>query len=278
MLEVVLIGLLVILGLYSWICLLFYLRQDRLLFFHRPRHVDPERQAWLANAYPDANIEVTAPNGDILRGWLLKPPAAPAQTPLVIYFGGISEEVSATAHLFERFAGWALLLVNYNGYGDSTGKPAEKAFFQSALAIYDAVAARDDVDMQRIVVCGRSMGTGVAVYLAAHRTVSGVILISPYDTLINVVRHAFRSLRWLPLSLLAKHPFNSVSLAPSIHAPLLALAGQYDTLITPACSQRLVEHWKGTAELKVVLEADHNTITDQKDFWQYVTQFLAGMR
>jgi pimeloyl-ACP methyl ester carboxylesterase len=126
-------------------------------------------------------LEVVAADGTRLRGWIVKGAAETA--PTVIYFGGNAEEVSWTISDARWPRDWTVVGVNYRGYGTSEGKPGEAALTADALAIYDAVAKRDDVDPHRMVVFGRSLGTAIATHLAAKRPVSGAILVSPYDSM-----------------------------------------------------------------------------------------------
>src|SRR5262249_22796712 len=138
-------------------------------------------------------------------------PRAPC--PLVIYFGGNAEEVSWLLQESPRLAPWALLLVNYRGYGLSDGRPSESALYNDAVALYDWVTARPDTDARRIVFVGRSLGTGVATYLASQRTVSGVVLVSPYDNLVEVARGVYP---YLPVDGLMRYRFDSAARAKRI--------------------------------------------------------------
>src|SRR5258706_10003641 len=109
--------------------LLMWMFQEHMIFF--PRRLD-------SRPMPRPNVEdvtIAAPDGVMLRGWFVKGTVVPA--PLVIYFGGNAEEVSWMAEFGENFPGWSLLLVNYRGYGESEGKPGERALLADALAIYD---------------------------------------------------------------------------------------------------------------------------------------------
>ena len=151
--------------------LLMFLAQDRLLFFPQP--LAESRRAEINKRYPAVGEVVLESENQKLHAWHVK--AAPGK-PLVIYFGGNAEEVSWT--LAERR--WppdvTLVAVNYRGYGRSDGAPGEPELKADALAIHDAVAARPDVDPRRIVVFGRSLGTAVAVHVAAARPVAGVVV------------------------------------------------------------------------------------------------------
>ena len=88
-----------------------------------------------------------------MRGWLVKP--ADTIAPLLVYFGGNAEEASSLIAMADRFEGRAIALVNYRGYGESSGRPSEAALLADAVAVYDALVARSDVNGAQTAVMGR---------------------------------------------------------------------------------------------------------------------------
>lgn len=252
------------------LCLLVYLAQERLIFF--PQRLDERAALGIQQSYPRGEaFELAGEDGVRLRGWLVDGPAR-RPWPLVIYFGGNAEEVSWLVPEFSRVPDWAALLVNYRGYGLSQGQPSETTLYRDALALYDRATRRDDIDSRRVIAIGRSLGTGVATYLASQRPVAGVVLISPYDSLVQVARAAYP---FLPVDLLLRHRFDSAARAPSIHAPLLALVAARDNVIRPERSSQLVQAWGGPAHLEVLGGVDHNTIHSHSDYWRLIGAFLA---
>ncbi|HEX5130230.1 MAG TPA: alpha/beta fold hydrolase [Usitatibacter sp.] len=181
-----------------------------------------------------------------------------ARGPLVIYFGGNAEEVTESAHAVpEAHGDRAVLLVNYRGYGKSAGTPGEKALVADAIEIYDWAAKRPDVDPGRIAVHGRSLGSGVAVQLAAARPVRCVVLTTPFSSALDVARSAYP---WLPVALLMRHPFDSIAHAPSLKMPMLVLMGEEDRVIPIASSERLASAWGGPVERLRLPGFGHNDI------------------
>jgi len=254
-------------GVAVCVLLLVWLFQERMIFFPRPLDSRPA---------PRSNLEdvaITTADGVTLRGWLIKGGGAPA--PLVIYFGGNAEEVSWMADVADQFGGWSLLLVNYRGYGDSEGKPGEKALLADALAIHDFAKRHSGVDPYRIVAMGRSLGSGVAVHLAAERSLRGVILVSPYDSLLEVAR---RHYPFLPVSLMLRHRFDSLARAPGIEAPLLCLVATEDRVVPPSHSQALFEAWGGAKTWREIPHADHDSIAGEPEFWRSIALFLKSPR
>ena len=177
-----------------------------------------------------SEIDVTALDGTRLHGWIRHTVEDADSKGLVIYFGGNAEEVSGQMFDAQLLAPWSIAAFNYRGYGRSAGRPSEEALVADAITIYDRITKRQDVDPSRIVVLGRSLGSGVAVQLAASRPVQAVMLVSPFDSLRSIARKQYPI---VPVSLLLKHPFDSLALAPEIEAPLLVIAGERDDLIRP---------------------------------------------
>jgi len=250
--------------------LLIYFLQERLLFFPQPLTQDPLK------ANTGAAIEevsLTAQDGVRLHGWLVKAPATPGATqtpaPLLIYFGGNAEEVSWLASTGDRYSGWSLLMFNYRGYGRSEGTPGEVAFFADALQIYDYALERAEAG--RIAVMGRSLGSGVAVYLATRRPVAGVVLVSPYDSIESVARGVYP---YLPIGLMLKHRFDSLSRAPQVKAPLLCLVASEDRVIPRPHSERLYAAWNGKKQWLEIPHSAHDDIAGEPDYWGAIADFL----
>jgi hypothetical protein len=241
--------------------------QERMLFY--PRSLD-SRPALRPNV---EEVSIVAADGVKLRGWLVKGDGAPA--PLVIYFGGNAEEASWLVGLADQFAGWSLLLVNYRGYGESEGKPGEKELLEDGLAIHDYAKGRPDVNSGHIVAMGRSLGSGVAVHLAAHRPLRGVILVSPYDSILEVAKHHYP---FLPVSLMLRHRFDSLVRVPQIQAPLLCLVASEDRVIPGAHSRALFEAWRGAKTWHEVPRSDHDSIAGELEYWRSISDFLRALR
>jgi len=265
-LPVIGVAVLLIVGGLTWL----FFTQERLIFY--PQRLDREAAQVLQRAYPSAEpVELEADSGVKLRGWLVRGPGR-ASNPLVVYFGGNGEEVSWLVTEAARLHPWAVLLVNYRGYGLSDGRPSESALYKDAVALYDWVSARPDIDARRIVVVGRSLGTGVATYLASQRAVSGVVLVSPYDNLVEVARGVYP---YLPVDGFMRYRFDSAARAKLIHVPLLALVADQDTIVRPERSQSLVQAWAGPAHLELLVGVGHNDIQLHPRYWPLITAFLA---
>jgi pimeloyl-ACP methyl ester carboxylesterase len=245
------------------VCLAAWWGQERLIFFPQPL---------ASTAHLPARVvpfEVVASDGVRLRGFVLPADRRPA--PVVICFGGNAEEASWMLAEARWPRDWTIVAMNYRGYGASEGTPGERALTSDAVAVFDAVTGRDDVDAQRIVVFGRSLGTAMAVGVARARPVAGAILASPFDSLAAVGRLHYP---WLPIGLLLRHRFDSAALAAHIRKPLLVIVGDRDAIVPPSRSRALFDAWAGPKTWQVVQGADHNDLAASDRLWDAVVDFL----
>jgi hypothetical protein len=242
-----------------------YLAQDQLIFLRRPLG-DAERRA-IAARHPEVQeVFLPAPDGTRLHAWHVK---GPPQAPLVLYFGGNAENVAwMVDELPQHDLRVSWLLVDYRGYGASGGAPSERALVDDAFLWYDYATQSG----APLYLAGRSLGSGVAVQLAAQRRFEGVILITPFDSLVAV---AERHYRVLPVRQLLRHRFDSLSLAPRIAAPLLCLVATQDDVVPPEHARRLYDAWGGPKQL-VTLRAGHNSVDEQPDYWERMRAFLVA--
>lgn len=242
--------------------------------FPAPYYEDSMRE-YMRATYPQAEeLHLRTPDGLVLGGWLVKAETA-GRAPALIYFSGNGEMAEDFPINVAKLRTWSLLLVNYRGYGANPGKPTEQALFADALLLYDTLLQRRDVDPDRIVAMGRSLGSGVAVDLALHRKLRAVVLATPYDSMRSVAQAKFP---YLPVSLLLKHPFDSLSKAPVINVPALLLVAGRDTLIPPPHAERLAAAWGGPKRVHVFPDADHDTIYGESQLWVVLRGFLEKQR
>lgn len=259
LLLAVVVGYLAVVGLV-------WFSQERLIFYPRapePRPAPP--QGWRLE-----EVSIPMTDGTMLVGVMTTPPIERA--PLVVYFGGNAEEVTSYAPIAAATYGQrAVLLVNYRGYGYSEGKPGEAALVKDAAEIFDWALARTDIDASRIALHGRSLGTGVAVQLAAARPARCVVLTSPFASALDVAKEVYP---WLPVAWLLRHPFDSAAHAPRLRVPALFLMGDNDTLIPKHHSERLASLWGGPAERVSFPGFGHNDLDMNPRYAAAIHAFL----
>jgi uncharacterized protein len=187
----------------------------------------------------------------------------PRATPdAVLYFGGNAEDVSQEApDLADTFPHSAIYLLHYPGYGGSSGRPTQAAIFAAALALYD----RAHADHPNIIVIGRSLGTGVATFVASQRPTVRLVLITPYDSLTDpaAAQYPFLPVRWLLLD-----KYESWRYAPEVTAPTRILVAADDEIIPRASSDRLRTRFHpGLVSYVLIPNTGHNTIQNAPNYW-----------
>ena len=250
------IWLLLVAGLgYASFCGLLYARQRSMIYYpHGEVKAANLQPLWLSN------------EGHRLKIWQ----AAPDHPTAVLYFGGNAENVlHSMAELHSLYPKSSLYLMNYRGYGGSTGSPSEAALFSDAVALYDDVADTHE----EVIVMGRSLGTGVAVYLAESRPVKALILVTPYKSMVALASHYYP---FLPVNPLLKDRFESHLRAPRIKVPVLALVAEYDEVIPAKISAGLIETFDPVNLEQVVVDgAGHNTIQEYDEYHRAIKTFMS---
>ena len=229
---------------YAALCAVLYVFQRSLLYFPQPARVNAPS---LQLVVPGAELQVSVRERDGPRA--------------VLYFGGNAEDVSASlAELAASFSDHAVYALHYRGYGRSTGSPSEAALQADALALYDHVTRQ----RKDITVVGRSLGSGLAVSLAAQRAVSRLVLVTPYDSIEAVAaqQYSLFPVRWL-----IKDRFDAAGVAPRVRAPTTVIIAERDEVIHRSRSDALVRRLApGLTQVVVIAGAGHNTLDGRPDY------------
>jgi pimeloyl-ACP methyl ester carboxylesterase len=141
-----------------------------------------------------------------------------------------------------------------------------------ARRIYDWTQLRSDIEHSRIVAFGRSLGSGVAVRLASERPLAGVVLATPFDSLESVAK---RHYPFAPVSLMLRHRFDSLALAPRVGVPMLCIVAERDSIVPAEHARRLFAAWRGDKRLVSIANADHNDVSESAAFWRETGNFLS---
>jgi pimeloyl-ACP methyl ester carboxylesterase len=229
--------------LYTAACAALYFNQRSLIYFPTP-----------AAGAPGADRITVENEGESLRIWRAGPGDSETRQ-AIIYFGGNAENVAQNIPLFKTvFAQTPVYLVNYRGYGGSSGSPTEQALFADALAVFDYVHARHP----EVSVIGRSLGSGVAVYLAAMRDVKKMVLVTPYDSIENVAKAVYPA---FPISLLLKDKFASNRRIGGLKIPVLFILAENDDVVPRANSEALIALFPATqASVVTIPGTTHHSI------------------
>ena len=233
------------------VLLLLWVGQRRLIYFPFGS-VPAPADVGLTHA---ETISFGTADGLTLGGWFV--PAAREPRVTMIVFNGNAGHRALRAPLAAALAphGVATLLMDYRGYGGNAGSPSEEGLARDARAARAYVASRRDVDPTRIVYFGESLGTGVAVRLASEQRPFGLILRSPFPSLVDVGRYHYPL---LPVAWLLRDRFDCIARIRQVGCPLLVIAGDRDSIIPLAMSERLFAASPEPKRLVTIPGADHN--------------------
>ena len=264
---------LVIFAIYLAFIAYVYIRQDSFIFFPKP--TTDERWTEIIEELRGDYISIQADDGEILEGILLsdKTSGDAIAQPTVIFFGGNAMRAEDIIYEFRDLPsqGINVLLMDYRGYGLSTGKPNTNAFKRDAQKIFDAILTHPAVDANHITVWGMSLGTGIATHIASVKPVEKVILFAPFTSTVDMAQKTYP---FVPISLLLKHKLDNLKLAPYLKQPVLIVHGEDDKIIIPDSSKKIADVWGGEAKLLLIPERSHNDLMEDKRAWEAVVSFL----
>lgn len=245
--RVFLVSIMVVAVLYAGACVALFAFQQSLIYYPQPRS-NQEGSVLMNLSVGTETVHVSA-----------RPHAGPDA---LIYLGGNAEDVSRDVPDFATaFPDKAIYMLHYPGYGGSTGSPSEQAILADALALFDQV----HTEYPKVIVIGRSLGTGVAVRIASLRPVVRLVLVTPYDSLGDVAASQYP---YLPVRWLMRDKFESWRYAPQVSVPTTIIVAADDEVIPRSSSDRLRTRFRaGIASYVVVPDSGHNTIQDSPGYW-----------
>ena len=204
---------------------------------------------------PVEAVTIPVAGGGTLHGWFLPGPIRPSFT--VIVFNGNAGNRAYRAPLGAalRRRGANVLLFDYRGFGGNAGVPTQNGLEADARAVRAYLVARRDVDAARLVYFGESLGTAVAIELAAEHAPAALILRSPFTSMVEVgqLHYPVLPVRWL-----LRDRFLSIDAIVKVRSPVLVIAGDRDSIVPLELSRRLYDKATGPKELVVLEGADHN--------------------
>jgi dipeptidyl aminopeptidase/acylaminoacyl peptidase len=272
-LKIFAVAAVVALAIYGLTAFLAWRNQDRMVF-PGPRTALP-RPSTLGVADGE-RITVETSDGVQLRGWYLPPnppPPAGKSAPGLIWFYGNMETIEGIAPILIRFRprGIGLVVLDYRGYGTSGGEPTEEGVYRDAVAIWDYLVGRPEIDSTKIAVYGRSIGSAVALYLATERPVRCVILDSPFSSGLDMAQEHYS---FLPTSLL-RLSLDNLGRAERLQVPLLVFHGTEDR-IAPIEMGRAVARAGHADTIVEIPGAGHNDtyVFGGRDYLERFLRFL----
>lgn len=239
----------------------FYIGSAILLFFFQGKFMyQPSKN------HPHSHTtQIFSIEGESLEAIVLNPNRKHA----ILYFGGSGESLPyTTSDFIDVFPFHSMYLINYRGYGGSSGDPSERALFTDALAVYDKLSN----DYQTISVIGYSLGSGVAMHLAASRELHSVSLVAPYDSMQSVAQEFFPI---YPMSIMLREKYDSISKVNQVEEDVLIILAEEDKNIPYELTHRLITAFpKNQVKIKTIENIDHNSFFDSDDYYSTLGEFI----
>ena len=237
---------------YVAVCVVLFAQQRSQIYFphaHSPLN-QPETRALSVNGTPIYFATLDRPGSQAL-----------------VYFGGNADDVSLTLPLLaETFPNHALYLLHYRSYGGTPGQPTEAALLADALALFD----KANSEHRKVLLVGRSLGTGLAVHVASLRPAARMVLITPYASLADMAAQRYP---YIPVNWLLLDRFDSKDYAQGVSAPTLLIAAEQDEVIPMASTRSLLSHFRpGIAQLQIIPGVGHGSILGSASLRPFLTQ------
>ena len=235
----------------AYICLLFF-TQDRLLFLpHIPSRTLDATPSAIGLEYE--NLTINTPDDVHLDAWFIR---APDLGPTLLFFhgnaGNISHRLDSIA-IFHKL-GLNICIIDYRGYGRSTGQPSEQGVYRDAEAVWHYLTQVRRIDPHHIVLFGRSLGGAIAAWLAARTRPAAVIIESSFTSVPDLAAKLYPL---APVRLLTRLQFDTLKIVQSIQSPLLVIHSQEDEIIPFAHGKAIYEAAKVPKRL-IELHGEHN--------------------
>ncbi len=260
-----LISILVIVGIvYVSLCLIFYFFQD--YFFFRPE-ILPK---YFEYKYPFPFEELTfdMEDGGEVNALHFRVPNSKG---VVFYLKGNSRSLKGWGKFAKDFVGkgYDFFMIDYRGFGKSQGKRTERSLFNDSQTVYKKLVKQYGED--KIILYGRSLGSGIAARLASWNNPRMLILDSPYYSFFHHIRlYGF----WMPLKWLLRYPIRTDRFFKIISCPIFIIHGRKDRLIPFSNSQKLQKEAPDKVILIPVDQAHHNNLPNFPEYHEYLYDIL----
>ena len=244
--------LMIAIGIYVVLMLMIYLFQGRLVFLSNM----PGRALDVSPAEIGLNFEdvsITTPDNERLHGWYV--PAENSRG-VVLFFHGNAGNISHRLDSINIFndLGLDTLIIDYRGYGQSTGKTSEKGTYLDAQAAWDYLVKSRRIPADQIIIFGRSLGGAIGAWLAARQTPAAVIIESSFSSGVDMAQRLYP---FLPVRLITRLKYPVAEYAGQLNCPVLVVHSRHDEIIPFEMGQAIYAAVKSDKKF-VELRGDHN--------------------
>ena len=254
---------------YIVISIALYYLQDYMLF--RPEKLPNDFQFYYENQdTKEYNLETR--DGAIINGLLFKPKKE--SRGIVLYLKGNSKSIKGWGKFAVDFTrhGYNVLMVDYRGFGKSTGRRSQKAIKRDLQLVYNKIKEKTTED--RIILYGRSLGSGFAAKLASMNTPKMLILDAPYYSLTKVTA---RYAPFMPLSLLIKYPLPTYKWLKYVQCPIHIIHGTNDKLIPYKTSIKLSKVNPKLTKLHTIIGGGHKDLNNFESYHAMIHDILNNL-
>jgi uncharacterized protein len=219
-----------------------------------------------------ARLQVATPDAERLVGVRLAPAGvAAAEGPILLGFPGNAWDAQAMAlTLSQLLPEYEAIVFHYRGYSPSGGRPSANALLTDSITVFDHLER--EVGARPVIAVGVSIGSPVAAYLARHRPVSGLVLITPFDSLVELARDHYP---WLPVRLLLRHRMPTLDYVRDLETPTAVIVAGADTIVPPRRSQPLQRTIRNLVFAAIIEGAGHNDLYDRAAFRVAIREAVA---
>lgn len=230
-----------------------YANQRQLMYFPATDRVTPA-QVGLANVH---EVMLQSASGLELVSWY---GVAESGRPTILFFHGNGGAVQHRAYRFRQYMaqGYGVFVLGYPGYGGNSGQPSEESFREASELAYEYLQGRG-VLAQDMVIYGQSLGSAVAVQLAARVDANGLILEAPMSSTVDVAAHHYS---FLLVNLLMKDTYKSIDYIERINMPLLVMHGSDDRIIPIEFGRTLFDKASDPKRFEELRGAGHNNLSE----------------
>ncbi len=202
------------------------------------------------------SVQFKAPDGESLSGWFLKVPGAKKTIMVSHGNGGCMKHRLALCPLLLQ-SGCSVFMYDYEGFGDSTGKPTVPHLCDDAVAAFDYLTANLDVRASDVILYGESIGTGVVSELSTKRKAGAVVLQSPFTSLHDAGRDLIFFLKLYPSWAFPAPGLSNLAIMKNAHPPLLILHGMKDDMLSYHHSEKIMQEASEPKSLVLLPHAGH---------------------
>ncbi len=245
-----------------------YFLQEKMIFLPRPLAADHEYS--FSESFEEFDLK--APDGGLLNALYF--PVENAKG-LILYYHGNAGNLDRWGKIVSYFPpqGYAVIVMDYRGYGKSQGKRNEQTLRQDALLFYQY--ARDlGFEEEEIIVYGRSLGASIATYVASQRQPSQLVLETPFYNLTDVAQHRFP---FLPVQKLLKYRFPSDQFIKSVDCPVTIFHGTEDQVVPIDSGKKLYDAiGDNPARFYTIEGGRHNNLIEFDSFREGLAETLEG--